>query len=516
MSKEKIIQISNICLILFFVILISGPLIFINKDPNKISSIENKKLAKFPDTYKNGSNFNTSFNSEFEEYINDNIGFKEEAVILDIVSKYKFFNKFSVQNYIMGKDKNLFYNSNGKGIETFQGKNLYMKNTLDDLCNGFINMKNCMENAGANYYITTIPDKESVYPELYTEGIRRFSDKTRVEVLTEYIRNNSNLNILNLKQALINNKGNEMLYYKNYDSTHWNMNGAFIGYTEIMKILKKDFPELNILSKYDFNIIVEKSEGSLAHLSEIDIINKTLSFDDDIFLYNLKDGYSAELSKVLPEGIKIDRNDKFYHYRNVKSENNIKILIIGDSYIYSYLLPIMAESFNELYFINFTSAEQIMYLQSSINADIVLYEFVERAFDENKVIEFKDYNSEYVDFYQLPTIESKAVLNVDSPKADYGTIKIDNEEEYTEFNGWGIDAAMQKPAKDIYLKVGDKYFLPKYVQRKDLTTMKDEYIMSGFKFRIPTEMLNQYKLIEFIIISNDGTYQYRPVSYTIK
>ncbi|WP_312833467.1 alginate O-acetyltransferase AlgX-related protein [Sedimentibacter saalensis] len=519
MINKIIKKYSSILLILIFVLIISCPLVFINKDPNKVSVVENKKLASFPKFYTDEFKLNTRFIQEFEGYINDNIGFKQQAVISDIVWNYKLYKKLSVPSYIMGLDDNVFYTSYGEGIRTFQGKNLYSEATLSDFSKGFTQMDNYFKENGAKLYVATIPDKEGVYPELYPKEIKKLNEKSRVDLLVEYIKANTDIDINNLKLPLINSKGNDMLYYKNYDPTHWNMNGAFVGYTEIMNQMKSDYPSLKVITKDDFNIYVEKSKGTLAHLSSFESINDAMSFDDDIYTYVLNDSYKSELFIELPEGIEINANDKYFHYTNSSTDNDHTILIIGDSYIYSFLLPIISESFREVYFINFTSAQQIKNIQNKINADIVLYEFVERMFDYqiyDKLMDFQDKQVEDVNFTTLPFIENAPVFNIDYPIVDNNTLKFVKSEIVSKISGWAIDVIAEDVAKNIYIKVGENYYLPKYVAREDIALAKREYLFSGFTFEIPTEELIQSGHVEFVIISKDGTHQYRPITYSVE
>lgn len=518
MVKDRINKHFSVLMIIIFVIIITTPLIFINKDSDKVSVLENKKLASFPKTFTKNNKLNSSFINEFETYINDNIGFKQEIVIGDIAFSYRLFNKLKMPNYIIGENENLFYTSNGVDIETIQGKNFFSESILKTLSQSITNMQNYFENNDANFYMMTIPNKENVYPELYSKEVKKISSKSRIDLLSEYMLKNTDVNILNVKDALKENKGTEMLYYKNYDCTHWNMNGAFIGYSQIMNRIKEEYPELYILEKDDFNITTEKTKGSFVQLSSLEIINKAMSFDDTIFKYNLKNGYHTKLSTDEPDGIELDVNDKYFHYVNSNSELP-SILIIGDSYLYSNLLPILAESFSNLYFINFTSVQELITLQDTIKADIVLYEFVERMYYEGIYNELMNFKKTYIDskkIDELPIIETEPALHVDIPLNKNKTIVLDGEEENVNIMGWGIDGMNETLASEIFLKVGDNYYRSKIVERSDLSSLKEEYMMAGFKFEILKEELIDAEYIEFIIISNDGTYRYRPVKFKVK
>lgn len=517
MVKGKVNKAFEIILIIIFILVISIPLIFINKDPNKISVVENKNLAKFPSYYTSAGNLNTSFISEFENYISDNIGFKQDLVVADIALEFKIFNKMKVPNFIMGKDENVFYTSGGVGIDTYQGKNILSDDKLIELGQGYSNMQLYFENSGADFYMMTIPDKEAIYPEYFLDEIKSFSSKTRIDLLVDYLHANTNVNVFNMRQALYDNKGKDMLYYKNYDCTHWNMNGAFVGYSEIMKQLKQSFPNIKVLTKDDFNINIVETKGALVHLSTFKSINDAMSLEDKIYDYSLKEGYHAELTSDVPEGITVEANDKFFHYVNKDKSNEPKILIIGDSYIYTFLLPILAESFSELYFTNYTITQEIMDLQNSINADVVLYEFVERVFNQNIYSELMNFDSmETINYTELPVIGDAPLFFIDSPAVENNNILlIDQSLQEQNIYGWSIDLKGECLPKAVYLKVNDKLYNLQHIERPDLATSNEEYLLAGFLFVVPTQEIIDATKLEFNIISGNGEYRYQPIEYNI-
>lgn len=99
-NKKKFAIITTI----LFLVILATPLLFINKERSKISVVENKNLASLPQLYDSNGKINKSFIGEFEMYISDNIGFKQEIVIADIAIQYRLFNIIKVPSFIMGKN----------------------------------------------------------------------------------------------------------------------------------------------------------------------------------------------------------------------------------------------------------------------------------------------------------------------------------------------------------------------------------------------------------------------------
>jgi hypothetical protein len=296
------------------------------------------------------------------------------------------------------------------------------------------------------------------------------------------------------------------------------MNGAFVGYTEIMEQVKQSFPDIKVLTKDDFDINLDKTKGTMVHLNTFKNIRNAMSLEDIIYEYKLKNGYKSELSTEIPESITVNVNDKFFHYVNKEQSNLPKMLIIGDSYIYSFLLPIIAESFSELYFINFTTTQEIMDLQNDINADFVLYEFVDRVFDDNIYTELEYFNkSDYDEYTNLPFIDDGTAFNIDTPIIkNPNIITIDPTLQEQIIGGWAVDIKGECLPRAIYLKVGDALYSPKLIARSDIAAENEEYLMSGFQFIIPTPKIIDAAYIEFFIVSGNGEYQYKPKLYNIE
>lgn len=110
----------DVVIILIYII-ICIPAVFANKDPNKISVIENRGLAKKP-SLESIKDLNLEYVTQLEAYIDDNIGFKQEAILLKTGVLYSIFKRLNVPNYFMGKDENLFYSFGNGQISNYQGK----------------------------------------------------------------------------------------------------------------------------------------------------------------------------------------------------------------------------------------------------------------------------------------------------------------------------------------------------------------------------------------------------------
>jgi alginate O-acetyltransferase complex protein AlgJ len=86
----------------------------------------------------------------------------------------------------------------------------------------------------------------------------------RLDQLTDFLKGNSNVPLIDLRNALRLAKSSYPLYYKL--DTHWNAFAGFVAYQEIMKELVKVFSGLSPLGLADFEISTEtedKADGDL-------------------------------------------------------------------------------------------------------------------------------------------------------------------------------------------------------------------------------------------------------------
>ena len=69
----------------------------------------------------------------------------------------------------------------------------------------------------------------------------------------------------------------------------------------------------------------------------------------------------------------------YYHFYNDTIKKGKTIFIVGDSYVYAFMFPLLAENFKDVYFIYWdANIEKISKLYKDSNPDYLVYEVVER------------------------------------------------------------------------------------------------------------------------------------------
>lgn len=202
---------------------------------------ENRALATFPH-YTSGITPVREYLSGIDAFYADHFGFRNQLVRWNNRWKRKYFNDTSVANVIAGKDHWLYYSGQDMAAHTRGMKEF----TTEDLQNWKVALesrRDWLAKRGKKYLFVIPPDKETIYPEHLPDWLKRTGSLNKLDQFLTFMRANSTVEILDLRQLLRDAKKTTPTYYNS--DTHWNYFGAFLGYQEIVKTLAKQVPDLD-------------------------------------------------------------------------------------------------------------------------------------------------------------------------------------------------------------------------------------------------------------------------------
>jgi len=326
-------NISEKIILCFFIILLLLPLVTFNFIQDKISKNENRYLENIPDLIDSKGNFSSTFFEDFSKWFKDNIGLRDEFIKLCAWTEYKIFNRSHNKEVEVGTNDWLYYTSENN-IEIVKGTYPdFGENELKKICEEQIKIKNYLANQGIEYVLILTASKISIYPEYSFNGFY-LPTKTPADVLADYLEENSDIKVVRIKDALLEekNKNNKLLYYKT--DSHWNEYGAKIGYLELIKKLN----EWNIISSEPIEL--EIYENGLA--------------TGDLALMNYIDSFCYEKGCITKRNkfkSNIEVIDKKTHKCINNSVSGPTVLSYGDS-MNTQLIHLLAENVPELIFIH--------------------------------------------------------------------------------------------------------------------------------------------------------------------
>jgi len=363
----------NGCFIFIFVLILTLPLVFIDLKSDRISVTENRMLAN-PPSLSEINKYPEIFIRQFDEWFKDSTGFREKMLIIYKVFIEKWINNGISQYtdgqyvYLVGENgHHYFANVGGWMISKFQGKKFLSDEQLSGMARKLEKVKTYLDKEKIPLVVMFCADKESVYPEFYPKSIKSGPEPIQLDIITNYLQENTNVDIFNIRQALLAEKNNYLLYYK-IDTmaftsafAHYNEIGAFFAYSELMKHINKYFTQIIPYTTDDIEINYDEKEIPHVTLKSGFTYQKLdLSFFDDV---NVHKPFTWQNSA----------------YEN-KNLNLPVILILCDSYAAEHFInKYIAQHFGEAIFIHYSNAGNIKEYINQFKPDIVVFESAERA-----------------------------------------------------------------------------------------------------------------------------------------
>lgn len=305
------IKADRLLIIVFIAIIILPQIIFwfINKETIEVSTTENRKLNSKP---KLEFETITSYPKNFDNYYNDHLPFRNELRKIWTNLNYELFKTTVDNRVLIGKDGWLFYRGD-QTIEQTRGIIGYTNKEKEDILSKLQSNVDRLKEKGIETYVLVLPNKENIYREKLPNSISIEKDKTKAEELIDYIKENSDINIVYPKEELLEAKEKYQVY-KKYD-THWNKVGALIGTICLQTTIDPKFSYS--LNNIKIEEIEEKDNNDLANFASL---NEKL-FENVRRVTNFKN--EIEYTKL--------EESEFEEYIS-NSKNDKTILIIGDSF----------------------------------------------------------------------------------------------------------------------------------------------------------------------------------------
>lgn len=359
--------------IIIFILMLFIPLFCTNLKKDAISEIENRNLTNFPELYVGG--INKGYITDFENWFNDNVGFRELLFKINSKIQYNVFNNSSIEKVIVGRKGWLFYTgSNNIEIATGEYPN-FGEEELKDICQKQIGIQKRLAEQDIEYVLFLPPSKVSIYPE-YLRGNFAVT-QTPADILADYLEEHSDIKVIRIKPALLEEKenaDNNLLFFKT--DSHWNAYGCYIGYNAIVDKLN----EWNIIDSAPAEIdFIEASY--MRDLTGMMVDKDEKYYEDSSFAYyNVLNATATQMTEGKMYGAiqkyvsdnSIRRGD-YYENANVELPT---FAVFGDSMFMDWLEPLMAENCSALTCIwNYNITSEAIDI---IKPDVVFLEVTER------------------------------------------------------------------------------------------------------------------------------------------
>jgi hypothetical protein len=290
----------------------------------------------------------SSFPGEYEKYFNDHFGLRNDLVRWHSLLQFKWMKISSMPEVVViGKDGWMF-NASDSMMRDYRGLLSYSREDLIKIKDHIAKEKAFMDSMGIVYLIVLCPNKDTIYPEFVPDTMTRVRNSRRLDQLADYLKENKEIPLMDLRNAFQQAKKSYPLYYKL--DTHWNAFAGFVAYQEIMKELVKVFPGLSPLGMADFEMsteIVDKADGDLVS--------------------------PLVMGGVLPE-VRVHLNPKI---KIPASKKIRKALVFHDSFIHA-LSPYLGHDFETVILRHHQERPVDLKLIENEKPDVVIFQVAER------------------------------------------------------------------------------------------------------------------------------------------
>lgn len=347
-TVKKQSRIEIIFLTIFFVMLFI-PMSKINQD--EISKNENRRLAQWQPLITQDGKLNYNFGNDFNDWFNDRFNFRYRLIGIYNQIYSRFVNVVKTEKGIYNKQTNWMFEKN------HSYRALYDKKVQDEIVSNLNKFNSFCEKNNIKLYLLVVPLQQDIY---YEEGKPYLSDPEKRMKIVDEIARRTSFNTINSYYEIKKYTKTHQTYYKT--DWHWTDDGAFIGYQLLMKNIKKDFKNLNVLTKSNFNIThsnkVRSDWDREFHNGEV-MMYHFHDFENDAenildIEYNY---YEHKQHKNLHTNI-VDipfKREKTYYYG---SGNNLRLMQIGTSMNES-LLQFTPYSFKNLKYIRLINVKDM-------------------------------------------------------------------------------------------------------------------------------------------------------------
>ena len=213
---------------------------------NDTGWIENRRLKAFPRLALARREIK-NFRKDFESWFNDNFGWRT-SLVRSHIRLAIWLGVSPTPKVVLGKQGWLYYD--GEPNETFidicyRSVKPFTVSELETWQTALEERRRWLAKHGIPYLVVFVPNKETIYPEFLPDAVKKLRETTRLDQLIDYLRCNSDLEVLDLREALLVGKKRAQIYFRT--DTHWNNLGAYIAYEQIINSLARRFPSLRVM-----------------------------------------------------------------------------------------------------------------------------------------------------------------------------------------------------------------------------------------------------------------------------
>lgn len=326
--------------ILIFIILLSLPILAEKTGLDNIVTLnENRFLTKAPEFSLNNL-FN--FSQGYVQYYNDRFGLRDLLIKANNLFKISVLKTSPSDKVIIGQNGWLFYAPDAHQAEVVNLQP-FSDNELKRVKDNLETMDKYFSSRGSKFYVLIAPNASTIYSEHLPQNIKKVNANSKLEQISTYLKStNSTVTFIDPTDDLKSQKNKYQLYYKL--DLHWNLDGGLIAYQELAKEIKKDFPELEIKNRKDYQV---KYQLTTDRKSLENFIGMTGAYTEHepMFIQKQKKEFK-NVSKNCPDIY--NKCDELVIEND--NPNLLTLVMFRDSFA-TWLIPFLSENFERAFYV---------------------------------------------------------------------------------------------------------------------------------------------------------------------
>lgn len=519
----------SLLLVVGFVCSLLLPILTINRVRGKVSVLEKRHLAEFPELFDADGNLTDGIQQGFESWLTDNLGFRSSFVNIAANLQLKVFRQSINERVAIGKEGWYFY-TRDHNIELATGEFTLSEVVLEEIARKQQIISDYYESQGITYLLVLTAAKTSIYPEFLVSD-QNVIRSTPCDQLEAYLKSHTTVQVLNTKHRLFEYKPKGKLFWKT--DTHWTQLGAYAVYTAICD-------ELDRLGRLTDNAVdVSFSEQLLAGADMSALLGATGILGKEFVptaqwqknTVSVQEGELWDRLQMFNQNDPDGKVNEVVLYENpILSDGTL--LIYGDSQWHPArgLPPWLGECFQRVISMRIRSPRPL--LDQIAEPDVVVFGCSERMIDTilTRPLEVPIIAS-------LPNLPQKEMISA----ADYGDwvgnqgvwldacngqllktqgeVPLNDSDRMVTLTGWAADFNSDEPFSDVYITVGSQCVRCEYgIERAGVVErfQRDSLRRTGFRAAFPAKWLAESdNTFVFHCVSADGKTMYEPIQYHV-
>lgn len=388
MENRKHLKKQNILFAAAFLLVLFIPVITTNRENGGLSKDENRYLARRATLVKDDGSLNEAFASDFENWINDNIGLRSVLVRLNAGLQYRVFGNLSSagtgsSDFYLGP-KGEFNYAEKEMLVDYQHKNLYSQEQLDETAAAYQKIKDTLEARGIRYIYLQCRDKHSIYPEQFMTSVNQYGEESLVDQVMKNLKANTTVEVIDTTGVLKEGKTEGETFGRYTDPSHWTEFGAYLAYRQLMEELNRGAGRgAAYKNESTDNAVEPATKYRVLEPEDYDIepVDMGTTLYGGIHERDVQPCYRIKHPGAVEDDLQITPLEGTGHriFTCESAGNDEVVLIIGDSYVENYILDDIAESFGKTIFVWGDYSDRFMDFVELYKPTIVINENAERC-----------------------------------------------------------------------------------------------------------------------------------------